>query len=139
LIGWHFFLEKFLFWIKNTDFYKTKGTFSFMHKAGSIDYLKLQVSSKILRALVHELRLDMLLFLDKHENINVNIIHKKLNLEQSVASQHLRILKNAGLVHTQRNGKFIHYQIDYEKILKTKQTIDHFLTFSTEKPDLKGS
>jgi len=36
----------------------------------------------------------------------------KLRLEQSVASQHLAILRKAGVVLTERNGKFIFYSLD---------------------------
>ena len=46
-------------------------------------------------------------FIDKNKNVHVNKIYNTLGLEQSITSQHLRILRNADLVKTKREGKFI--------------------------------
>jgi len=92
-----------------------------------IDATKLRESSEILRALAHPLRLKILEFIDSNKSINVNKIYNTLNLEQSITSQHLRILRNAGLVRTFRKGKFIQYEIDYSKISKAVFAIDSFL------------
>jgi len=43
-------------------------------------------------------------------------LYVKMRLEQSVASQHLAILRRAGLVSTTRNGKFIYYTPSYTRI-----------------------
>ncbi|MFT5165246.1 MAG: DNA-binding transcriptional ArsR family regulator, partial [Saprospiraceae bacterium] len=75
----------------------------------NINSEKLHVSSEVLRALAHPLRMKILEFIDKHETINVNKIYNTLKLEQSITSQHLRILRLAGIVITTREGKFIHY------------------------------
>ena len=93
----------------------------------NINNEKLQLSSEILRALAHPLRLKILEFIDQNETINVNKIYNTLKLEQSITSQHLRILRLAGLVITQRDGKFIHYSIDYDKIDNTVNAINGFL------------
>ena len=88
---------------------------------------KLQVSSEILRALAHPLRMKILEFIDRHKTINVNKIYNTLKLEQSITSQHLRILRLAGIVVTQRDGKFIHYSIDYSKVDSVLKAINAFL------------
>ena len=88
---------------------------------------KLQVSSNILRALAHPLRLKILEFIDENDVINVNKIYNTLKLEQSITSQHLRILRLAGLVLTERDGKFIHYKLDYDKLSNAMEAIDTFL------------
>jgi ArsR family transcriptional regulator len=93
----------------------------------SINNEKLQVSSDILRALAHPLRLKILQFIDQNDVINVNKIYNTLKLEQSITSQHLRILRMAGLVETEREGKFIHYKVDYDKIANTVSAIGSFL------------
>ena len=93
---------------------------------------KLQVSSEVLRALSHPLRLRILEFIDQNETINVNKIYNTLNLEQSITSQHLRILRAAGLVKTQREGKFIHYSIGYDKIASSVEAIRKFLDETAE-------
>jgi ArsR family transcriptional regulator len=68
----------------------------------SLNQDQLTVSSEILRAVAHPLRMKILEFIDEHGNINVNKIYNNLDLEQSITSQHLKILRNAGLVITER-------------------------------------
>lgn len=100
-----------------------------MRKVSSlqIDNDKLQVSSDILRALAHPLRMKILEFVDKNKTINVNKIYNTLKLEQSITSQHLKILRASGLVHTHREGKFIHYTVDYPKLAVAMKAVDQFL------------
>lgn len=93
----------------------------------SINNEKLQESSESLRALAHPLRIQILSFIDQHDAINVNKIYNTLNLEQSITSQHLRILRMADLVSTEREGKFIHYSIDYDKVERMVKAIKNFL------------
>lgn len=93
----------------------------------NINNEKLQTSAEILRALAHPLRLKILSFIDQNGTINVNKIYNTLRLEQSITSQHLRILRMAGLVGTQRDGKFIHYSIEYPKIANAVKAINKFL------------
>lgn len=104
-----------------------KQTVSMRKAKITVDNEKLQESSEILRALAHPLRMRILEFIDKHKTINVNKIYNTLKLEQSITSQHLRILRSAGIVVTKRNGKFIHYSIDYPKVANVLKAIDSFL------------
>ena len=83
----------------------------------------LEISSEILRALAHPLRMRILEFIDQHKLINVNKIYSSLNLEQSITSQHLRILRQAGLVETERQGKFIYYKLNYPRLHNTVSAI----------------
>ena len=88
---------------------------------------KLQYSSELMRALAHPLRLKILEFIDGHGEINVNKIYKTLNIEQSITSQHLRILRLAGVVDCTRDGKFMHYNINYEVVAKAHKAVKNFL------------
>ncbi len=88
---------------------------------------KLDYSCELMRALAHPLRLKILEYIDRHEKINVNKIYKALNLEQSITSQHLKILKMAGVVHSHKDGKFIHYHINYEIIERANKAVRNFL------------
>ena len=92
-----------------------------------IDNENLQTSAEILRALAHPLRMEILEFIDQNKSINVNKIYNTLKLEQSITSQHLRILRNAGIVLTRREGKFIHYTVNYNKIAHVVKSINSFL------------
>ena len=42
----------------------------------------------------------------------VNALAHQLGVSQSAVSQHLRILRQAGLVRGSRNGAFMHYSLD---------------------------
>lgn len=93
---------------------------------------RLQTAAEILRALAHPLRMKILEFIDQNGTINVNKIYNTLNLEQSITSQHLRILRMAGLVITQREGKFIHYSINYDKVGNSVTAINNYLEETAE-------
>jgi len=104
-----------------------------MRKANvKIDSENLHTSAEILRALAHPLRMQILEFIDEHKSINVNKIYNTLKLEQSITSQHLRILRNAQLVETNREGKFIHYTVNYSKIAHIVKSINGFLEKNEE-------
>ena len=88
---------------------------------------KLQVSTELMRALAHPLRLKILEFLDQNKNIQVNQIYNTLKIEQSIASQHLRILKNAGVLVADKDGKYMHYTIDYQRVSNAVKAINRFM------------
>ncbi|MBA3675318.1 MAG: helix-turn-helix transcriptional regulator, partial [Chitinophagaceae bacterium] len=44
-------------------------------------------------------------------------------LEQSVASQHLAILRKAGIVSTKRESKFIYYTINKKRIAAIEEFV----------------
>lgn len=97
---------------------KTKVTF---------DKTKLEFSSELMRALAHPLRLRILEFIDTHGCINVNKIYHTLKIEQSITSQHLKILKLAGIVNAKREGKFMHYDINYGILERAEKAVNNFL------------
>jgi ArsR family transcriptional regulator len=48
--------------------------------------------------------------------LSVNEIVEALDVAQPTVSHHLKILKNAGLVHVKRRGKQVLYTIDQERM-----------------------
>jgi DNA-binding transcriptional ArsR family regulator len=93
----------------------------------NIDSQKLFVSSEILRALAHPLRLKIIEFIDQSGRINVNKIYNNLKLEQSITSQHLKIMREAGVLETTRNGKFIYYNLNYDCIANTVVAVKNYV------------
>lgn len=89
-----------------------------------LDFIHLKKASLVLRAMNHKLRQQMIKLLDESERMTVTEIYVKLRLEQSVASQHLAILRRAGIVITQRDGKFIYYAVNYERIAEVNQFVE---------------
>ena len=87
---------------------------------------ELETATDVIRALAHPLRLRIIDFIDKKKRINVNKIYNTLELEQSITSQHLRILRLAGLVNTTREGKQIFYTVNYDNIEGVVTAIGEF-------------
>jgi DNA-binding transcriptional ArsR family regulator len=81
-----------------------------------VDLIQSKKAALILRALNHKLRQQKLKLLDENKKMTVTELYVKLRLEQSVASQHLAILRRDELVNTQPNGKFIFYTPNYARI-----------------------
>lgn len=92
-----------------------------------LDFLHLKKAALILRALNHKLRQQMIKLLDESQRMTVTEIYVKLRLEQSVASQHLAILRRAGIVITQRDGKFIYYTINYLKVDEVNKFVEELV------------
>lgn len=89
---------------------------SIMHPELRIDFQVLRKSVLVLRAVNHKLRQEMIRLINQEGKITVTELYVKLRLEQSVASQHLALLRRAGVVVTSRDGKFIYYSIDHERM-----------------------
>lgn len=86
-----------------------------------VDILTLKKAALVLRAINHKLRLQILKLINTHGKLTVTEIYVKLRLEQSVASQHLAILRRAGYVHTERDGKFIYYSVNHGRIAEIQK------------------
>ncbi len=81
-----------------------------------VDLLGVKKVALILRALNHKLRQQILRLIDENGRMTVTELYLKLRLEQSVASQHLAILRKAGFVNTDRDGKFIYYSVNINRM-----------------------
>ena len=66
--------------------------------------------SEVLKALAHPARLQIVAGLLKDE-CNVSQIQQSLGLPQSTISQHLRILKNGGIIRGRREGTRMCYRV----------------------------
>ncbi|MCO5229969.1 MAG: metalloregulator ArsR/SmtB family transcription factor [Chitinophagales bacterium] len=76
----------------------------------------LRKAVQVVRAVNHDLRQQIVKLLDDSGRLTVTEIYVKLRLEQSVASQHLALLRRSGVVTTTRDGKFIYYSIDKDRL-----------------------
>ncbi len=88
-----------------------------------INFHNLKKAALVLRALNHKLRQQILALIETEKKITVTEIYVRMRLEQSVASQHLAILRRAGIVATQRDGKFIYYTVNYKRIEEINQFV----------------
>ena len=81
-----------------------------------IDYYNIKKAAMVLRSLNHMLRQQVIKTIHDNKRITVTELYIKMRLEQSVASQQLAILRKAGIVFTERDGKFIFYTINSSRI-----------------------
>ena len=81
-----------------------------------LDYNNLRKTLLVIRSVNHKLRQQMINLLDEHPRLTVTEIYIKMRLEQSIASQHLAILRRSNVVVTKRDGKFIYYSLNKERL-----------------------
>ena len=87
----------------------------------------LKKAALVIRAVNHKLRQQIIQLIHNAGTIIVTEIYKKLDLEQSVASQHLGILRKAGFVSTERRGKFIYYKVNYDRCEEVDDLVQKIL------------
>ena len=93
-----------------------------------IDIIQLKKAALILRAINHKLRQQIMKLIHQNGKMTVTEIYVKLRLEQSVASQHLAILRRANIVITERDGKFIHYALNHQRIAAVAKFVNDLIT-----------
>ena len=86
-----------------------------------IDYYLAKKASLVFRALNHKLRQQIIKVVHEKSKVTVTELYVYLRLEQSVASQHLAILRRCGIVKTKRDGKCVYYMINYDRIQVIEQ------------------
>ena len=67
--------------------------------------------SEIFKALSNPIRLRIVCGLIKKEECNVTVMVEKLGVPQPTVSQHLNVLKNAGVITGYRKGTQICYKV----------------------------
>lgn len=85
-----------------------------------------QDMAKIFKALSSESRIKILQLI-RDRKLCVNAITKKLEITQPAVSQHLAILKDIGLVKSDRYGSIIHYQLDNSRLRDFKASVQKHL------------
>ncbi len=88
---------------------------------------KLEYAEALMRALAHRLRIQILEFIHKEGQTHVQKIYRTLDLEQSITSQHLAIMRKVGLLHCRKEGKFKYYSVNYDLIERAVLAVDEFV------------
>ena len=91
-----------------------------------IDVLQLKKAALVLRAVNHKLRQQILKLLHHHGKMTVTEIYVKLRLEQSVASQHLAILRKASLLEWKEKFPYTIYSINKKVLAALKKEMNAF-------------
>lgn len=81
-----------------------------------LDPDQLNNAAGVLKAMAHPLRIAIIGYLEKGNELNVTEIHELLEVEQSTASHHLGILKDKGVLSSRRDGKHTFYSLRHDKL-----------------------
>jgi len=77
---------------------------------------EIEKAAIMLKAISHPMRLAILAYLGEGKRLNVTEIHELLGIEQSTASHHLGILKDKGILASERQGKNTHYYMKHKNL-----------------------
>ena len=84
----------------------------------------LEWSSGVLKSIAHPKRMEILDLLGDDKKMSVTEIYNRLNMEQAVASQHLILLKNKGVLSSTKKGKSIFYFLAMPELLNILEILD---------------
>lgn len=86
-----------------------------------VNLKEIEKYAEIFKALAHPIRLKIACGLIKKQECNVTVMVEKLGVAQPTVSQHLNILKNAGIIASHKKGTQVCYKVIdeiTEKIIK---------------------
>ena len=66
--------------------------------------------------------------LKNNKRLCVNGLTCRMNMTQSAVSQHLRILKSAGLVKAEKVGYWVHYSVNPVTLTNCRKMLNEVLT-----------
>ncbi len=81
-----------------------------------LSVVQLEAAANMLRAIAHPMRIAILSFLENDEKLTVTEIHERLGIEQSTTSHHLGILKDKGVLVSERKGKNTYYSLKHSSL-----------------------
>jgi ArsR family transcriptional regulator len=87
--------------------------------------------ARIFNVLSAEARLRMIDLL-KRQSLCVNALARALGITPAAVSQHLRVLRSAGLVTAEKRGYFVHYKLNKETLAKWKEAVEGLLKTKTQ-------
>ena len=93
-----------------------------------INVSKIKKGVQTLRIINHLLRQQILQFIHENKRITVTEIHTRFRIEQSVASEHLALLRKEKFVTTERDGRFIFYSVNYESLKKIHRLTEELIS-----------
>ena len=86
---------------------------------------------EVFKALSSEARIRIIQAL-KEKPLCVNALARRLGMRQSAVSQHLRVLRSAGLVKSEKRGYWVHYSLDGENFGHLRSVLHSLLRMNDE-------
>lgn len=85
----------------------------------------LNKAANMLKAVAHPVRIEMITLLVEHGQLAVKELTSRLGISQSMTSQHLIILKNAGVVMSIKQANICYYSVQNKNVLKLLQCVEN--------------
>lgn len=89
----------------------------------TVSQAHIQETARMLRCLGHPVRLEILDVLERKDECTVTEVYEALGLEQAVASQHLSLMRDTGILARRRDGVNVFYSIGDRRALKVLDCI----------------
>ncbi len=87
-------------------------------KFSNLNPEQLDRAASMLKAIAHPMRIAILNYLEDGKKLSVTEIHELLKIEQSTTSHHLGILKDKGVLSSEREGKNTYYYLKHKDLSK---------------------
>ena len=87
----------------------------------------MKVSAALFKLLSVDTRIEIVEALKKR-SLSVSAIAEKIGVTQSAASQHLRVLKDAGLVVNDRRGYHVYYTLNRKALEECRARLNRICT-----------
>lgn len=84
-----------------------------------------ETAATMLKCIGHPVRLMIIELLDRFDELNVTAIYETLGIEQAVASQHLNLMRDKGILASRRDGVNVFYRIDDPRVPRVIDCIQH--------------
>lgn len=85
-----------------------------------------ELQAELLKALAHPKRLEILHLL-RYQSLNVSEMVEMLGLPQANLSQHLMVMREAGVVESQKSGKEVNYRLSEKNFVKASDLLREVL------------
>ncbi|WP_026476935.1 ArsR/SmtB family transcription factor [Alkaliphilus transvaalensis] len=80
------------------------------------DNIFFTLCADLIKAISHPTRIEILFILKDHEELCVCEIYENLELEQSNVSQHLKVLRDKGILTTRKDGLKVMYRVKHPEV-----------------------
>ena len=87
---------------------------------------KAEEQARIFKVLSTGTRVRMIELL-KHRSLCVNALARVLNVTPAAVSQHLRVLRDVGIVEAEKRGYFVHYRVNHDVLRKWRESAAELL------------
>ena len=87
--------------------------------------------TRLLEAVSEPIRMQMVFLLTEHDRLNVGEIARQFHISRPAISHHLKVLKDAGIVRSEKSGQEVYYWIDSQRIVAALRALADKIERST--------